>query len=318
MKWHKLGMIFSPREHKLAKDFVGFAQSPQTLVLPDCVRIYFSTRLLDGDKFLSHVQYVDMARDLSRILDVSHHEVLPLGESGCFDEHGIFPLHVVPYKSKVYGYTTGWTRRVSVPAESGIGLVISDDDGKTFQRYGSGGPVMMASLHEPFLVADAFVREYNKILHMWYIHGTAWIKKDNQTPPERIYKIAHATSHDGIEWKREGRLIIPDSFDHECQALPTILKIDSRYHMYFCYRHTFDFRTDPTKAYRIGYAYSDDLVNWVRADDQAGITTSPSDWDGDMMCYPHIFECDGAVYLLYNGNEFGKHGFGAAKLVDVH
>lgn len=316
MKWQKLGKIFDPLEYTLARDFVGFAQSPQTLVLHDRVRIYFSTRLQDGNKFLSHVQYVDMSRDLTEIMDLSRHEVLPLGATGCFDEHGIFPFHVVPYKSKVYGYTTGWTRRVSVSADSGIGLVISDDDGKTFQRYGAGGPVMMASLHEPFLVADAFVREYDGILHMWYIHGTAWIKKDDVTPSDRIYKIAHATSDDGINWQREGRLIIADAFDHECQALPTVLKIGARYHMYFCYRHMFDFRQDPSKSYRIGYAYSDDLINWTRADHQAGITTTAGDWDGDMMCYPHIFACDGAIYLLYNGNQFGKHGFGAAKLVE--
>ena len=33
-----------------------------------------------------------------------------------------------------------------------------------------------------------------------------------------------------------------------------------------------------------------------------------------MMCYPHLFECDGRICLLYNGNEFGKHGFGLATL----
>ena len=27
-----------------------------------------------------------------------------------------------------------------------------------------------------------------------------------------------------------------------------------------------------------------------------------------------LFECDGSVYLLYNGNEFGRHGFGIAVL----
>jgi len=34
-----------------------------------------------------------------------------------------------------------------------------------------------------------------------------------------------------------------------------------------------------------------------------------------MMCYPNIFECNDNIYLLYNGNEFGKYGFGIAKLI---
>ena len=33
-----------------------------------------------------------------------------------------------------------------------------------------------------------------------------------------------------------------------------------------------------------------------------------------MLCYPHAFELRGKVYLLYNGNEFGRYGFGLAVL----
>jgi len=33
-----------------------------------------------------------------------------------------------------------------------------------------------------------------------------------------------------------------------------------------------------------------------------------------MMCYPHVFTCDGAAYMLYNGNRFGREGFGLAVL----
>ena len=32
------------------------------------------------------------------------------------------------------------------------------------------------------------------------------------------------------------------------------------------------------------------------------------------MCYPHLFELDGQVALLYNGNNFGRDGFGLAIL----
>lgn len=90
----------------------------------------------------------------------------------------------------------------------------------------------------------------------------------------------------------------------------------NRYHMYFCRRHTFDFRNNPANAYRLGYAYSDDLWNWTRADEKSGIDTTKGSWDSDMMCYPNLFECDGKVYLLYNGNEFGKSGFGIAELTE--
>jgi hypothetical protein len=84
--------------------------------------------------------------------------------------------------------------------------------------------------------------------------------------------------------------------------------------MYFCYREATDFRENPKRGYRLGYAYSDDLINWTRDDSNSRLDVTAGDWDSDMMCYPHIFQCDNKVYLLYNGNEFGKFGFGLAVL----
>jgi len=33
-----------------------------------------------------------------------------------------------------------------------------------------------------------------------------------------------------------------------------------------------------------------------------------------MHHYPHVFQLDNKWYMLYNGNEFGKYGFGLAVL----
>ena len=144
MKWRKLGKIFDPTEHGLPNACVQFAQSPQALVFEDFVRIYFSTRALDSNgKFLSHIAFVDMGKNLRDIIRVSDQTVITLGNLGCFDEHGIFPMNVVRVGDAVYGYTCGWSRRVSVSVDTAIGLAISRDDGLTFQRVGDG-PVLAA------------------------------------------------------------------------------------------------------------------------------------------------------------------------------
>ncbi len=315
MKWRKLGKLFDPTMHTLPNRCVEFAQSPQTLILEDRVRIYFSTRERDKiGKYLSHVAYVDFSRDMNCLLSVSTQPVLPLGGVGCFDEHGIFPINILHDQDQVLAYTTGWNRKISVSADASIGLAVSRDGGETFQRYGIG-PILSATLHEPFLVGDAFVQCYDNVYHMWYIFGTKWQKFNETEQPDRVYKIAHATSSDGINWKRNGRQIISDRLNHdECQALPTVICIDGIYHMYFCYRHAYGFRENSSRAYRLGYAYSNDLENWVRNDTLAGIDVSSNGWDAEMQCYPHLFKCDGKVYLLYNGNAFGRYGFGLAVL----
>jgi hypothetical protein len=316
MKWHKLGKIFYPTQHTLPNGCVQFAQSPQALVFDDFVRIYFSTRAVDTNgKFLSHIAFVDMRKNLREVIRVSDQTVIPLGGLGCFDEHGIFPMSVLRHGDSVYGYTCGWNRRVSVSVDTAIGLAISHDDGLTFQRIGEG-PVLAASLQEPCLVGDGFVKVINGVFHMWYIFGTGWHKYAPDAAPDRTYKIGHATSNDGITWvKEEARRIISDKLGpEESQALPTVICISGRHHMFFCYRESFDFRLGKGRGYRIGHAWSDDLTNWTRDDDDPLLEGTLGEWDSDMQCYPHVFECDGRVYLLYNGNEFGRYGFGLAEL----
>lgn len=317
MRWRKVGKIFDPTQYKLPNNCVQFAQSPQALIFDHFVRIYFSTRSLDENtgKYLSHIAFVDMKKNLHDVIQVSDNTVIPLGGLGCFDEHGIFPMSVVRYGNKVYGYTCGWNRRVSVSVDTAIGLAISHDGGLTFQRIGDG-PILAASLHEPFLVGDGFVKVIGGLFHMWYIFGTDWKRFSAETPPDRIYKIGHALSNDGINWfKEEARQIIPDRLSaEESQALPTVIEINGRYHMFFCYRQSSDFRNNRDRGYRIGHAWSDELVNWTRDDDNPHLAVTPNDWDSDMLCYPHVFKCDGKIFLLYNGNEFGRYGFGLALL----
>lgn len=315
MKWLKLGKVFDPTEHALPHNCREFAQSPQALVLKDRIRVYFSTRERDAvGKYLSHVAFVDFDLDMREQIAVSQHTVIELGGLGCFDEHGIFPIHVVRDADRVLAYTTGWNRKVSVSADASIGFAISHDDGLTFQKIGKG-PLLTASLHEPFLVADAFVAHHQGQYHMWYIFGTKWEKFVESEPPDRVYKIAHATSDNGLRWQRDGRQIIADKLNaKECQALPTVFHRDGTYHMYFCYRQATGFRSGSENSYRIGYAYSDDLSNWIRDDRVAGIDVSEDGWDSQMQCYPHVFEVGGKVYMLYNGNEFGRLGFGIAVL----
>ena len=315
MKWKKLGKIFDPTEHKLSNNCFEFAQSPQTLVFDTFVRIYFSTREKDKTgKYLSHISFVDFDKKFQNILNVSTNTVIPLGDLGCFDEHGIFPINIFKDKDKILAYTTGWNRKISVSADASIGLAICTDDGLTFQKVGNG-PVLTSSLNEPFLVGDAFVSKFENTYHMWYIYGSRWITDPEETAPQRVYKIVHATSNDGINWEKEGKDIIPDKLnENECQALPTVIKHNDLYHMFFCFRYATDFRKNKNRGYRIGYAYSLDLINWTREDEHAGINLSEGEWDSDMMCYPHVFNCDGRIYLLYNGNEFGRFGFGIALL----
>ncbi len=84
--------------------------------------------------------------------------------------------------------------------------------------------------------------------------------------------------------------------------------------MYFVFREGLNFRSVKGRGYKIGYAYSNDLINWTREDSKSGIEYSQSGWDSSMHHYPHVFSLNNKLHMLYNGNDFGKYGFGLAIL----
>ena len=88
-----------------------------------------------------------------------------------------------------------------------------------------------------------------------------------------------------------------------------MLKEGGLYKMWFAYRHG-------QETYRIGYAESVDGREWDRKDPVGGLDVSETGWDSEMVEYPYVFDHKGKRYLLYNGNGYGKNGFGYAVWAD--
>lgn len=277
-------------------------------------RIYFTSRppkLSDGT-YVSNVHsvLVDIKDYEVLISEVNRQPLLELGKLGGFDETGTMPCSIVynPKFDEVWMYYVGWNRKHSVPYDCAVGLAVSKDNGKTFQKY-SDGPVMGQNLTDPFLVGCPRVYRFNEKWYMFYLAGIKWV--DFNGKKESYYKLKLSVSEDGINWQRNDRFIIPEIYDLESQTCASIIFFENRYHMFFTYRHTVDFR-NPQRGYRIGYASSDDLVNWIRDDRVGNLSVSELGWDSEMVCYPNLNLIDGKLLMLYCGNNFGLDGFGYA------
>jgi hypothetical protein len=314
-KWKKLGRVFNPTEIKNISWMKEFAQAPSVLIFDKFVRVYFSCRPLPDEnrQYVSYTAYVDLNRhNLFEILRVSKEPILELGELGTFDEFGIYPTSVIRNGKDIFAYYAGHTRCESVPFNTAIGFAISNNDGETFNRLGNG-PILSYSTDEPFALSGPKIKKFNGLWYLWYIAGRKWIVENGK--PELIYRIRMASSNNGINWTKLNKNIIADKLgDNEVQASPDVFFHGSKYHMFFCYMLTPDFRTNKDRSYRIGYAFSDDLKNWIRDDSKAGIDVSADGWDSEMIAYPHVFELDNNIYMLYLGNQVGRFGFGLAQL----
>jgi hypothetical protein len=313
-KWEKLGRIFIPQNVPDREWLKEFAQAPSVLVFDKFIRVYFSCRPLPdkNGQYVSYTSYVDFDRaNLSRIVNIANSPILELGETGAFDEFGIYPVSVIRRGADILAYYGGWTRCESIPFTVAIGMAISHDDGTTFTKLGKG-PLLSSSINDPFVLSGPKIRNFNGKWYLWYVAGTKWQKYEGRS--EAVYKIRMATSNNGLDWIRNGINIIEDRLEaDECQASPDVFLYKNRYHMFFCYKYGLNFRENE-RGYRIGYAVSDDLANWLRDDTKAGIDISEQGWDDESIAYPHIFEVDGQVYMLYLGNQVGRYGFGLARL----
>ncbi len=317
-RWTKLGRPFVPQEIQGRPWLRSFAQAPHVLHLPDRLRVYFSCRPEPDTRgqFVSYSAWVDLdRRDPLRVIDMAEQPILSLGGLGCFDEFGTYPVSVIPQGGVLRAYYAGWTRCESVPFDTAIGTAVSRDGGRTFQREGDG-PLLAASLNEPYVISGPKIRRFNVPgmgqYQLFYIAGRTWKRVDGK--PEPVYRIRMATSDDGLHWQRLDRDLIESRIEpDEAQASPDVFESGGRFHMFFCYRYSAGFR-GKEKGYRIGYASSTDLVTWTRDDARAGLDVSTEGWDSEMVAYPHVFEVDGVTYLAYLGNGVGREGFGIARL----
>lgn len=315
-KWEKLGKLFDPKDMSNESWMKEFAQSPSVLIDEARVRVYFTSRpapTADG-QYRSFMTYVDVdRRDPLRILRVCREPVLGLGGLGTFDEFGTTPVSVIRDGTEVRVYYAGWTRCESVPINGAVGVAVSHDDGETFERLGDG-PVLSYSPDEPFLVGSPRIRKFGGKWYLWYVSGKEWLRSEGM--PEPVYKIRMASSDDGIKWMKHGKDLIEDKLgEHECQACPDVIFRDAKYHMFFSYRYSHNYKSKEG-GYRIGYASSVDMINWVRCDEKTGMHVSEAGWDSEMVNYPHVFMLEGETYMLYQGNGMGREGMGLARLVE--
>jgi len=269
----------------------------------DLYKVYFAGRNKDN---LSQVGYfvIDINRP-SDILDVSQKPVVELGPLGTFDDSAVLPCWIVNHQGKKYMYYVGWMQGRRVPYYACVGLAISSDGGETFQKY-SKGPLLDRNDIDPYMTASpcAWVED-SGLWRLWYMSNNSWSEGwAGEDPTLPRYHLRYAESDDGINWRREGVVAIDFKSDDEYAiGRPSVIREDGIYKMWYCHRG---------ETYRIGYAESDDGVNWERKDEEVGIDVSPTGWDSEMMCYPYVFDHYGVKYMLYNGNEYGRMGVGLA------
>jgi len=304
MPWSKRAQIFDPAEYPQWAH--THAQVPTVMVRSDRLRVFYADRDTKGK---SYITYVDLDRaDPQRIVYEHKVSLMPPGEPGTFDDEGMMPSYVVEHRDRVYLYYSGWNQGTTVPYRNSMGLAVSEDGGDTFTRMFEG-PIMDRTAEEPYIAVTPSIITDGERWQMWYISGLRWVRIAERYEP--VYVIKYAHSADGIHWVRPNHICIPQRHELEAYSHPSVIRTPDGYRMWFCSRDSRDYR-DGSGAYRIGSATSADGLAWIRDDDAGGLDVAAAGWDSTMTCYPYAVHVDGRLLLFYNGNGFGRSGFGYA------
>lgn len=302
MYWKKLGILFDARDKFWWMK--SHCQLPSVLnIEKNIYRIFFAGRDIDQK---SHIGFADIdINEPSKVINLSFEPVIYPGQIGFFDEHGVYPSSLLKVGEDIYMYYIGWNKGVEPPLfYASIGLAISKDGGNTFRRY-SDAPIMSRNHFDPCLVTSPNIIKDGNIFRMTYVSGIKW-ERGSDGKLMSFYHIKYAESKNGINWQRDGIVAIDFKTEERNIARPSVIKEDGLYKMWYSF-------VDPSYwKYRIGYAESKDYINWVRKDEMSGISTSEDGFDSDMICYPNIFKHGNELYMVYNGNNYGKDGFGIA------
>ena len=303
MPWKKLGLVFCPENN--APWMVSHAVNPiAEQIQDDQYRIYFSSRDIKNRSSIGFVE-IDI-NSPNKILRVSENPVVSPGELGSHDYDGVSIACIVSAEDKKYLYYLGWCLCQSVPWSNTIGLAISLEN-TDYTKY-SQAPLLGRDAVDPISTSYPWVIYEDGKWKMWY--GTH-LKWNDLTKIDLFdHVIKYAESDDGIHWNKSNHIAINiDKVNGEYAiSKPCVLKEDGIWKMWYSYRGV---------KYKIGYAESTNGIDWVRKDELVGITISQEGWDSESIEYPFVFKHKDKKYMLYNGNDYGKTGFGIAVWEDA-
>ncbi len=302
MHWHKLGLIYKPHGEMPWAQSHAFVPTP-LLIDKETIRVFMA--FWDKEQ-VGRIGYVDVfANNPTKIKKISRQPVLNIGEPGMFDENGVTPTTALWDGSNILLFYSGWQLGMKTRHYIFAGVAISKDKGESFTRL-SCVPILDRTNEEAFARSGVYAVKQEHLWKFWYNAGDNWANVDGKL--RASCDIRYLESPDFFHWQSQGAVCFKPNMNIEFSlSMPDVWQTDGLQHMIYSVRSA-------DKGYRLGYAESENGIDWLRKDDQIGIDVSQSGWDSEMICFGKTLATAYGTYLFYSGNNLGEAGFGVAIL----
>ena len=300
-RWRRLGLVYAPdgsqwwaRQH---------AMLPTPLMLDDTrLRVYFAST---DENIVGRVGFLELdVREPTKVLRLTTEPVLDIGRAGAFDDSGVNPSCAVWAGDELRLYYVGYQLQRRIPYTLFTGCAVSRDGGEHFARL-SEVPLLDRSDGEEFFRSAPFLRREAEGWRLWYIAGGSFADVAGKAQP--LYDIRTLTSSDGITFAGpSGEVLTPRRPDEIGFGRPFVTDRDGG-------ALDLNISVRSASGYRLGYAQSRDGGSWERDDSKFEMTGPVESWESEMTCYSAIVKTRHGTLMFYNGNGYGRTGFGVAR-----
>lgn len=301
IKVEKLGQVLLADSYEKYSEMATHAVYPTPLDMGDnVIRIYFCSRNTKGQ---GQVFWCDVDVDNPTVvLDLCQGPVLRSGQEGAFDQDGISIGNFVQADdNKLLLYYMGWNQGLSVPFRNAIGCAEIDDvSTSSVFRRNYPGPLLDRNVYDPFTLSYPYVYREDKAWKM--IYGSQ--RGPSYTPMHHV--LVSACSHDGVHWSTCADSLLDLQGAEIGLSRPWRIQKPDGSVFLLCSAATLE-------SYKIIMAKQNGDGSWTRVVDDL-VPRSGSGWDSEDTTYPSYIEINGRSFLFYNGNGYGRTGFGVCEL----
>jgi len=296
--WSKMGLLYICNE--LHPKLLTHAANPLPVFIEnDVYRVFFSSR---DRQQRSSIGAVDIDIITKEIITEYDTPFFTHGSADSFYSHGVSIGNAYSVDEVTYIGFMGWRNPSGEHWFGEIGRLIVEDD--LTLSLDSEAPIISLDESDPISLSYPWVLKDTNKYKMWYGSTVKWDAGNG----EMLHVIKYAESDDGHRWVKTKHEVPYKLGVYQAFSRPTIVKDALGYRAWFSYR------SGTGETYRIGSTNSLDGLSWDNPVATNVLGVSPSGWDSEMVEYPYVMQHHGRTYMFYNGNEYGKSGFGLAVL----
>jgi hypothetical protein len=302
MIWKSLGLLFDVQSKYEWMN--SHAALPTVIKISnEYFRIFFSTRDTSNR---SHATFVDLNfqhwNPGKKIIHTQKKPTFSPGKIGFFDDCGVTVSTFLTTKSGMYAYYLGWAQKSTTPFSNEIGIAAVDKN-YNFSRI-QNLPIYGRTEEEPLTFGYPTILKFNNKISMYYDGIKEW---NPQNPSMYKFNLREAILNKKNKWIYSNKELIKLKSNERAITRPAFMILGKKLIMIYS--------LDVAGKYEFAAACKNKEGKWIRLRNFTFIN-SGYEWDSIDNCYPSIFESNNEFYMLYNGNGYGKSGFGIAKLLD--